>query len=430
MGDLDTREWLLTNGLGSFAGGTVSDARTRIYHGWLIAALTPPNRRRLLLSHLDASLEVGTKVVPLSTNFWGIGIVEPRGYQLLQSFESEPIPNWTWGEENWQLSRQLVMPHFRAGGAGGAGGQGDKGTRRQGEAVRCALSPQNNNSRDQSDLRLAASYTPHFNTRILVQYRYQGCESAILRLRPIIADRDFHRQQKAQPDLQFSQLIGSNYVCLQATKARLVGTPWQLRWSLGEYQADAVWYWNYHFPEETRRGLSDREDLFSPGYLSVALKPGASVTLEAQVGLSRSQSPLDATAFEQAIKEESRGRRGDEGDEGAEGAEGEDNSKFTRHSKRATQNEPLKTSHSPLAPTHSPLTTCLLPVASDLKSKIQNPKSQLWQQLLRAGDRFIVYRESTAAHTIIAGYPWLSERGRNTLIALPGLPGFLTSAAT
>ena len=107
--------------------------------------------------------------------------------------------------------------------------------------------------------------------------------------------------------------------------------------------------------------------------------------------------------------------------EGSEGSEGEDNSKFTRHSKRATQNEPLKTSHSPLAPTHSPLTTCLLPVASDLKSKIQNPKSQLWQQLLRAGDRFIVYRESTAAHTIIAGYPWLSERGRNTLIALPGL---------
>jgi len=37
MADLDTREWLLTNGLGSFASGTGSDARTRTY-GWLIAA--------------------------------------------------------------------------------------------------------------------------------------------------------------------------------------------------------------------------------------------------------------------------------------------------------------------------------------------------------------------------------------------------------
>jgi len=41
--------------MGSFASGTVSDARTH-YHGWLIAALDPPSRRTLLLA-LDASLE-------------------------------------------------------------------------------------------------------------------------------------------------------------------------------------------------------------------------------------------------------------------------------------------------------------------------------------------------------------------------------------
>jgi len=69
MADLDRREWLLTNGLGSFASGTVSDARTH-YHGWLIAALDPPSRRTLLLSHLDASLEVAGLVVALGTNFW------------------------------------------------------------------------------------------------------------------------------------------------------------------------------------------------------------------------------------------------------------------------------------------------------------------------------------------------------------------------
>jgi len=41
MADLDTREWLLTNGLGSFA--VRLDACTRTYHGWLIAALDPPS---------------------------------------------------------------------------------------------------------------------------------------------------------------------------------------------------------------------------------------------------------------------------------------------------------------------------------------------------------------------------------------------------
>ncbi|WP_199755386.1 glycogen debranching enzyme N-terminal domain-containing protein, partial [Chroococcidiopsis cubana] len=124
MGNLDTREWLLTNGLGSFACGTVADARTRIYHGWLIAALTPPSQRTLLLSHLDASLEVSAQVFALSTNFWGGGTVEPTGYELLQSFEIEPVPTWVWGADNWQLSRQLVMP---GEGAGTSWEQGDKG---------------------------------------------------------------------------------------------------------------------------------------------------------------------------------------------------------------------------------------------------------------------------------------------------------------
>lgn len=159
MDNLDTREWLLTNGLGSFASGTVADARTRTYHGWLIAALVPPTQRTLLLSHLDASLEVAGQVVALGTNFWGSGKVDPTGFKLLRSFELNPVPTWVWGDNNWQLSRQLVMPHCWAGGAGGA----------------------SNSS---------------FCSRTLIQYRYEGCREAILKLRPMIGDRNFHHQQK------------------------------------------------------------------------------------------------------------------------------------------------------------------------------------------------------------------------------------------
>lgn len=83
MGNLDLRKWLLTDGLGSFASG-ISDARTPTYHGWLIATLNPPSQRTLLLSHLEASLEVASKVVAFSTNFWGSGTVEPNGYKLLR----------------------------------------------------------------------------------------------------------------------------------------------------------------------------------------------------------------------------------------------------------------------------------------------------------------------------------------------------------
>jgi len=375
MGDLDTREWLLTNGLGSFASGTVSDARTRTYHGWLIAALAPPSQRTLLLSHLDASLEVATKVVALSTNFWGSGIVEPTGFKLLRSFEVDPVPTWIWGEDNWQLTRQLVMPYGIQETAVGAHGSVP--------------------TKESDEILLHT---------ILIRYCYEGCEEAILRLRPVIGDRDFHHQQQAHPDLQFSQLIGSQYVCLQAIKSGQLGTPWYLRWTQGEYQTDTVWYWNYALPEETRRGLSDHEDLYSPGYLTVALKPGACVTLEAQVGLPTSQSPLSATEFEQAVQAEQQRlsiifRLQREDSRGAEeqGGPGELLNPKSRHLLQRGENTQRS------------------------GSKIQNPKSQLWQQLVRAGEQFIVYRKSIAGPTIIAGYPWFNDWGRDTLIALPGL---------
>ncbi|MEF8866745.1 MAG: glycogen debranching enzyme N-terminal domain-containing protein, partial [Salinibacter sp.] len=47
------REWLVTNGIGGYAMGTVGGPRTRAYHGLLVAALDPPLGRTLLVSHVD-----------------------------------------------------------------------------------------------------------------------------------------------------------------------------------------------------------------------------------------------------------------------------------------------------------------------------------------------------------------------------------------
>ncbi len=55
-GDLDAaerREWLLTNGRGGYAMGTVAGTLTRRYHGLLIAALDPPVTRRLVVARLE-----------------------------------------------------------------------------------------------------------------------------------------------------------------------------------------------------------------------------------------------------------------------------------------------------------------------------------------------------------------------------------------
>ena len=49
-----TREWLVTNGLGGYAAGTVSGIPTRRYHGFLVAALPAPFGRTMLLPQLSS----------------------------------------------------------------------------------------------------------------------------------------------------------------------------------------------------------------------------------------------------------------------------------------------------------------------------------------------------------------------------------------
>jgi glycogen debranching enzyme len=44
------KEWLVTNGLGGYASGTVSGANTRRYHGLLVAALRPPLERTVMVA--------------------------------------------------------------------------------------------------------------------------------------------------------------------------------------------------------------------------------------------------------------------------------------------------------------------------------------------------------------------------------------------
>src|SRR6266508_1637988 len=55
---LVTREWLVTNGLGGYASGTVAGVITRRYHGVLIAALPAPYGRTVMLSHVAEELHL------------------------------------------------------------------------------------------------------------------------------------------------------------------------------------------------------------------------------------------------------------------------------------------------------------------------------------------------------------------------------------
>lgn len=62
------KEWIITNGIGGYASSTIIGCNTRKYHGLLIAPLTPPARRYLILSKIDESIEIDTKKYNLYTN--------------------------------------------------------------------------------------------------------------------------------------------------------------------------------------------------------------------------------------------------------------------------------------------------------------------------------------------------------------------------
>src|SRR5262245_53885715 len=62
------REWLVTNGIGGYASGSVSGALTRREHGLLVAALEPPCRPTLLLAKLAESAGVDGTWIDLSTD--------------------------------------------------------------------------------------------------------------------------------------------------------------------------------------------------------------------------------------------------------------------------------------------------------------------------------------------------------------------------
>src|SRR5579872_3107867 len=82
-GDLaaaEGREWLVTNGLGGFACGTVAGTLTRRYHGLLMAALPSPWNRTLLVSKIDEAVEYDGHSYPLGANRWGDGTIAPQGF--------------------------------------------------------------------------------------------------------------------------------------------------------------------------------------------------------------------------------------------------------------------------------------------------------------------------------------------------------------
>ena len=103
-------EWLVTNGLGGYACGTVALANTRRYHAFLTASLNPPVERTLLVAKIDVSASYRGGIYPLSANEFAGGAIDPRGFIHIESFAVlDGIPTWHFAFADALIEQRIFM---------------------------------------------------------------------------------------------------------------------------------------------------------------------------------------------------------------------------------------------------------------------------------------------------------------------------------
>src|SRR6476659_6478173 len=109
------REWLVTNGLGGFASGTISGAITRRYHGLLVAALPAPYGRMVMWSHVSEFLRFADDdVVSLGAEERAGGQLNLGAADYLHEFRLENgLPVWTYHVRNLVLEKRILMLHWQ-----------------------------------------------------------------------------------------------------------------------------------------------------------------------------------------------------------------------------------------------------------------------------------------------------------------------------
>jgi predicted glycogen debranching enzyme len=111
---LITREWLVANGLGGYASGTIAGVASRRYHSLLCAALPAPLGRRVMLNHLSELIRLPNGKTLLFGGEERGGQLDLHGSELLSEFRLEyGLPVWRYEFEDYVLEKRVVLPHMQ-----------------------------------------------------------------------------------------------------------------------------------------------------------------------------------------------------------------------------------------------------------------------------------------------------------------------------
>ena len=312
----ERREWLAANGRGSYASGTVPNMLTRGYHGLLVAALSPPVGRTVMLVKADATVAYRGSSYDLFTNRWSGGAVTPAGHTLIERFWLDgAIPVWRFACGDALVEQRIWME-------------------------------------------------PGADTTYVRYTMAAAREPATFTIKAVVDYRDYHGRTGASPWATGYETIDRGMRVTAFPSAR----PLILRAGAGAVSIANQWYYGFDLARERERGLQDREDHLHAVTFHAEVRPGENLILVASTDEAARPDPaaLDRRrAYEAGLLRTWSGTR----------PEGE--------------------------------------------------SAPAWvSQLVLAADQFIVARQTDAdadGRTVIAGYHWFGDWGRDTMISLPGL---------
>ncbi len=325
--ELVEREWLVTNGLGGYASGTLAGVITRGFHGYLVAALPIPLGRIMMFNDLVETVQLDDGFTVQLGGEERVNVpLRAHGAAYLHEFRlDDGLPVWTYDIKGMCLEKRIIMLHrqntvhvnYRMTGKGN---------------IRLTLRP-------------SVNFRPHeapVSTPLAGTYAFTVIEDA------------FEISSGTQmPSLRLL-LYGQN-ISLMMDRTRFQAVIYRI---------------------EQSRGYAAHGDLWSPGYFSVTLSPDQPVTLVASTeawDTVRAVSPEFAQGAEQI-----RRRR-----------------LLARAHPEARAGVPAE-----------------LVLAAD--QFIIVPAG-------RVDDRLRAWAGGDEVRTIIAGYPWFTDWGRDTMISLEGL---------
>jgi predicted glycogen debranching enzyme len=322
-----TREWLVTNGLGGYASGTVAGVVSRRYHGLLIAALPAPLGRRVMLNHLSELLRLPDQSTVLLGGEERVGGLTLPGAAYLTEFRLDRgMPVWRYEVKGAAVDKSVMLPH----------GQ---------------------------------------NT-VLISYRLAAGRGPMrLKLRPSLHFRSQHDPvHEREPKLYKVTAVDNRFEV--TTESHLPTLRMWLDSANPAFTVAGTRITDVLYRDEASRGYDSRGSLWSPGYFRADLTPEGAVTLMAS---TESWETIFALRPEEYLAAE-RERR-----------------------------------------------TRLLAVA---RPDVQTGPAQ---ELVLAADQFIIapagrVEDAARAHaagdevrTVVAGYHWFTDWGRDTMISLEGL---------